>query len=334
MDERTLFDRFHEALDTEPRPGAFERLRTQLTNQPVALKRRPAFRMRFSKMGIRMVAALAAVLIAIALIATFITVHNHAVGGIPATDPNVKAFRALIVADYNAMSASTSNHCGTIDDAGCAAALVPVVNALQKWADDLKAFPNTPPQYRVLSSALRAHLLDVINDASALVAFQKAGDAAGFNFVQRGVSYQRAWVDPASFVMEGAYQGGATSVGEAIATARRAVQGCGTTTPGPDVFSCNRLAKYGGCDAAQKSLCEGDLENAETLIQRSLVDMAKNPSSRPTYMRLQQDLAKGDLGLLAIHDALLGGGDSSAINTAETAFVQGLLGANNDLTML
>jgi len=67
MDERILFDQFHEALDVEPRPGAYERMRFAMTNQPVALKSRPVFRMRWSKMGIRVAAVLAAAVLAVAV---------------------------------------------------------------------------------------------------------------------------------------------------------------------------------------------------------------------------------------------------------------------------
>ena len=42
MDERILFAQFHEALDVEPRPGAYERMRIAMTNHPVVIKRRPA----------------------------------------------------------------------------------------------------------------------------------------------------------------------------------------------------------------------------------------------------------------------------------------------------
>ena len=334
VDERALFDRFHDALDIEPRPGAYERLRTNLTSQPVAPKRRPAFRMRFSKMGLRMVAALAAVLIAIALIATFITVHNRGMGGIPAADPHVKAFRALIVDDYSAMNASTSNHCGTIDDTGCAAAVVPVDAALQKWADDIAAFPKVPAQYQFVALALHAHLLDAISDLNSAVAFQKAGDAAGFDLAMRGAFYQRAWIDPASFFIEGTYQGvTAATTAEAIANAKGAVRGCVGTTPGPDVLSCNRLQGYEVCDGAKKSACEGDVEDTQTLVQRSLLDLAKNSDSDPNYARLQNDLTMADGALIGIHDALLSG-DSPLVNIKETDLSKAMVGADNDLATL
>lgn len=334
MEERTFFDRFHEALDIEPRPGAYERLRTELTRKPVALKRRPAFRMRFTKMTLRLTAAVAAVLIAIALIATFVAVHNHPVGVVPATDANVKTFRALIVADYNAMNASTSNHCGTIDDAGCAAALVPVIAALQKWADDINAYPNTPAQYKLLASALRVHVLSVIKDSNAAIAYQKAGDAADFDFAMRGTFYQRAWVDPASFAIEGTYQGGAPTYSQAVAAAKRAIQGCMSSTPGPYVLGCNHLQQYEPCDGAQKQVCEADLENTETLIEQSLVDTALNPSSKTSYLQLQQDLGSADAGLLAIREVLVNRGDSGDLNIAQTAFSKAMNAAEFDVATL
>ena len=107
MDEQILFDRFHEALEMEPRPGAYERMRFAMTNRPIALKGRPAFRMRWSKMGLRIAAGVTAAVIVIAVAAAFIAAHRGPVGSAPAgQDPNVKAYRDMIALDYNAMAAS------------------------------------------------------------------------------------------------------------------------------------------------------------------------------------------------------------------------------------
>ena len=83
MDERAVFDRFHEALDLEPRPGAYERFRADFTNPSVA-SRRPVFQLRFSRMGLRIAAALAVVAIAIALVAGYVATHRST-SGVPAT---------------------------------------------------------------------------------------------------------------------------------------------------------------------------------------------------------------------------------------------------------
>jgi len=84
MDERAVFDRFHDALELEPRPGAYERFRADFTNPSVAANRRPVFQLRFSRMGLRVAAALAVVAIAIALVAGYVATHRST-SQVPAT---------------------------------------------------------------------------------------------------------------------------------------------------------------------------------------------------------------------------------------------------------
>ena len=335
MEERTLFDRFHEALDIEPRPGAYERLRTEITRQPVALRRGPVFRMRFSKMALRTAAALVAVLIAIALIATFIAVHNHPVGEVPAhPDQNLQAYRTMIDHDYNAMNATTSNHCNTIQDADCAGAIVPIKAALQKWIDDMQAFPNTPVQLKPVESILRAHLTDVIRDFDAVIAFQKSGDDAGFNLAVKHAVYERAWLDPASFTLEGNYRSIAASARGAVEGAKASVKGCLGYTPGPTDVACNRLINYETCPGAQRLGCEDDVETVESQIELFLIGMAQNPapsSQASDYAQIQTDLVHADAGAIALHDAILHG-TSGDISIAQTALLKGMEDANRDLS--
>jgi hypothetical protein len=84
MDERAVFERFHEALEFEPRPGAYERFRAAFTTPPAVAQRRPVFQMRFSRMGLRIAAALAVVAIAIALVAGYVATHRST-SAVPAT---------------------------------------------------------------------------------------------------------------------------------------------------------------------------------------------------------------------------------------------------------
>jgi len=76
MDERFVFDRFHEALKLEPQPGAYERFRADFMKPSVAATRRPVFQLRFTKMGVRFAAALAVIAIAIALAAGYVATHR------------------------------------------------------------------------------------------------------------------------------------------------------------------------------------------------------------------------------------------------------------------
>jgi hypothetical protein len=335
MDERALFERFHEALDMEPRPGAFERLRTQLTSsKPVALTSRPRFQMRFTRMGLRMAAALTAVLIAIALIATFIAVHNRPVGQIPAhADANLTAYRAMIDRDYSSFVASTSNHCATIQDTGCAAATVPVIQSMQKWIEDMKAF-HTPAQLVALDAVFRDHLQAAIDDLSAAVSFQKASDEAGFNLAVNAALFERAWIDPADSGLEGTYPGVGNSYRDAVTLAKQSVSGCLSSTPAASAFSCHRLQAYESCAAAQAVQCEGDIQNVGITLETILVGMAEHPApstSATQSARVQTDLVHVDAALLAVHKAVLTG-DSSAVNTAEAAFQAAMTTTEIDLS--
>jgi hypothetical protein len=288
-------------------------------------------------MGFRLTAALVAVLIAIALVATFVAVHNHPVGEIPAgQSENVKAYRAMIQRDYNAMDASTSNHCNTIQDTGCAAAVEPVKIALQRWVDDMQAFANTPAQFTAIDAAIRAHLKDVITDSNAGIAFQKSGDEAGFNLAFQHSFYERAWIDPATSLIEGTYPPAAAGFADAIARAKHWVAGCLSNTPIPEQLECNRLSRYESCPDAQALLCDADVKRVETSIQTYLVAMAQNPAPSPQaagYAKLQYDLQRADASILAIHDVLLTR-DSVKLNLAETPFLNAIQDLNRDLNTI
>lgn len=308
IDEQILFDRFHDALDVEPRPGAYERMRFAMTNRPVALKKRPAFQMRLSKMGFRVVAALAAGAIAVAVVAALIASHRAPVGSVPAgQDKNVRAYTAMVQSDYNKMAASTSNHCNTIQDTGCAAAVVPVDAALQHWVDDLGSF-QTPTRDAVLGGQLRNHLIEVIKELNAAVAFQKANNQAGFDLAMSAAIYERAWVDPTVFAIDGTYPRVAGNYHDAISLAKQAIDACVNGTPAPADLGCQALSSAQDCTGADAQTCESGVQSAETQAQTLLVSLFQN--SAPSALankdaQLQTDLAQADTALLAITDALL-----------------------------
>jgi branched-chain amino acid transport system substrate-binding protein len=76
MDERDMFDRFHEALGSQPSPGAFDRLQAALANTRVQLHR-PAIVLRWPRTDQRLVAALLVVVVAAAAVGVFF-VAQHA----------------------------------------------------------------------------------------------------------------------------------------------------------------------------------------------------------------------------------------------------------------
>ena len=75
MDEKTLFDQFHEALDVEPRPGAYERMRYAFTSHPDARARASAPGHQPVARNLTWLMGAAAVLLAIAIVAGLMVVR-------------------------------------------------------------------------------------------------------------------------------------------------------------------------------------------------------------------------------------------------------------------
>jgi len=338
MDERVLFERFHEALDMEPRPSAYERLRASMKNPPAVHQRRPAFPMRWTKMRFRVAAALTAAVIAIGLVAAFFATHHAAVGVVPArSDTNLLAYQNMVTGDYNAMNASTSDNCNTIDDKLCAGAVGRVVPRLQSWLDDLDAF-QTPARYAILDQQLRLHLKEAITELNDAVAFQKASDTNGFDLAMSGALYERGWIDPATFTITGTYPKQAGSYQDAVSVVNQAVQACVNSTPGPAELGCARLVGMENCAGALATSCEDDVQTSATELEVFLVALAQNPipSSVPLPVRntqLEGDLARADTALLAITDALLQRNAAKA-SAAQVEFSTAIAAAGQDASTI
>jgi len=87
MQEQILFDRIHDALDIEPPAGAYERLRTSLTREPVRPQSWPALKSRWLKMGFRFAAGVALVALGVAITAAFFAIRPAPSNSAPAAPP-------------------------------------------------------------------------------------------------------------------------------------------------------------------------------------------------------------------------------------------------------
>ena len=326
MDERAVFEHFHEALELEPRPGAYERFRTDFMRQSVVAKRRPVFRMRFSKMSLRIAAAVAVVAIAIALVAGFLATYHRPTGNVPAAhDKQLMAYQDLVASDYNAFVDSTSNHCDTMDDQGCADAVARLVTSMQKWVGDLAAF-KTPGQFVVLDARLRAHITEGIIELNAMVAAQKRRDQGGFAFALNAALYERAWIDTASFTLKGTYPEAAASYRTAINAARQSLNSCVDSSPIPAALGCANLYGHELCTGSTSQACAGDVQGAETQVQNFLIAVAQHPapgSLSSDDRQFQTALAQADDALLAIVSAQLIN-DSEKASGAEVSFASAI----------
>jgi hypothetical protein len=78
MDDQLLFEHFHEVFEIEPRAGSFDRLRSVLIRNDRQARVSRRFRLGLPRLGIRLAAVLALVLLAVASAGAFIAIHQYA----------------------------------------------------------------------------------------------------------------------------------------------------------------------------------------------------------------------------------------------------------------
>jgi hypothetical protein len=143
MEERVAFEQFHEALELEPRPGAYERFRADFLKPTVAATRPPVFRLRFSRMGLRIAAALAVVAIASALAAGYAATHRST-SVVPAT-------QTLNVATSPAARTSPAGH----------SSMDPAVALPHDFPKDFPVYPGARPTFVGSDSSFGTTILTI-----------------------------------------------------------------------------------------------------------------------------------------------------------------------------
>lgn len=76
MEDQVLFEQFHEAFEIEPRAGSFDRVRSVLIRNDWQGRRPRRLRLELPRVGIKLAAALALVLLAVASVGAFIAINQ------------------------------------------------------------------------------------------------------------------------------------------------------------------------------------------------------------------------------------------------------------------
>lgn len=311
MEQRNVFDRFHEALDVEPRPGSYERMRLALTTAPVTLQRRPAFRMRFTRMGFRVAAALVAAVVVVVALVAYLSLHHTTVGTTPAQHgPDLRPYQALIARDYAKTYASEgTGHCNSFADAGCPTVIARVNGNLQTWLDDLGTF-SAPSTLTEVDAMLRAHLAEAMYAGNIAIAAQKTGNAALFD------AALSAHLDVRAFIV-----GIAPAIGDTQVVAARRYSSNVQDQAGL-LGSCTPCAKYATppvtCAQADLPNCVNDVVAVDAQIYQfelAIVQTAAPSALATKDASLQKDIVDTDAALLAMIRAGLAG-DANAFNRA------------------
>lgn len=333
MDERAVFDQFHEALELEPRDGAYERFRASFITPSAAAKRRPAFRLRFSPMTLRIAAAVAVAAIAIALVAGYVATHHSPTGSIPAgPNKNVQAYQTMMRTDHAAFGASLSTHCANVSDTGCLAAIDHIAAPLQTWISDIDGFKTTPEQFAVLGAQVRQHAVAIQTELNFAVAAVGARDNHALADALNAGAANASWLSRATSAITETEQVKASAYLALVkddSSTLNVCDGC-QKMAGSDPASCMGTDIWG----AQLDICISDIVPADDTIGQFEADVILQaaPSGLAAKdLRLQTDLAAADSALLRMLDASLAR-DSATFDAARASFRQALAAVNVDIS--
>jgi hypothetical protein len=244
----------------------------------------------------------------------------------PTPDPSIGAYKTLVISDDTRMAASSSNHCNTVEDTACPAAIARVVSALQQWLDDLNAF-RTPARFATINGQMKRHLAAVLSYLSMVVVANRAKDQNGEDRAIAAAINERGWVDDITTSVAHSAQATSAIYTGSVRSEKAGLDGCEgcQRTMGQSQLSCD-----GSAQAACDSLLRETSTQIETFEGALVLDAAPSALSSKDA-RLQSDLAQGDTALIAMTGALLTG-DQSGFTAARALLQRSVAAVDIDVT--
>ena len=333
MDERLLFERFHEALDVDPRAAAYERMRDALIEKTSTPRRRAAlFQMRWSKMGFRLAATIALLAVAATMAAVVIETHRVAQNNVPAgPDAQSVAYQRMMSTDDSRMAESTSNHCNDITDAGCPAAVERVNSSLRQWLDDISRI-QTPAQFEIADAEMRAHLNATIADLNAAAAAVTQQHPAELSAAIAAALDERGWIDDMVTAITTRHAVTKAIYVDFVKSEKASLDGC---TDCQNVVHAmqNRCSDTSVLTCPSLTSTLSEVESELQGVETGLVIYAPPTSIAEADRTLQSDLAKADTALLDITTASLSG-DSAKLASSATTLRTELAAVDRDATAI
>jgi hypothetical protein len=231
----------------------------------------------------------------------------------PMSDPAINTYKTLMVSDDNAMGASTSNHCNTVQDTACPAAAARVVVALQQWLDDLNRF-QTPARFATIDAQMKRHLAAAISYLNMVVAANRAQNQNSEDRALQAAENERGWVDDITLSIAHSAPATAAIYIGGVRSEKAGLDGCEgcQSTVGQSQLSCEGSAQA-DCD----SLLRETSTQIETFEGAIVLNSAPvSLSSKDALLR--SDLAQTDTALITMTGALLTG-DQSGFDAARTS---------------
>lgn len=311
MEEQFLFTHIHEALDIPTPPGAYERLRSELTKKPVRPFRWPALQTRWSKMSFRFATGLAIIAIAVAAAAAAVAIHNSTNNTSPAgSRMSIQAYQKMIADDNANASATYSAPCGSGNDSGCGSDAARGIPAIQKWVGDLSR-PDIPTRFLVVNAELREVLIQNIGAQKDLLTASQSNDGPGMDRAFTLAVFAVDWTGTVLPSIAGSKQVDAATYVSRVASARKDLKDCLST--------CTMLASSDArrCTTSDGVSCLDLFDNtAPHFVQfgATLVQYAAPGSLSSLDTALQNDVAQANAVLMTMRVAVAAN-DQAGINS-------------------
>lgn len=329
MDERILFDRIHQALDVEPRPDAYERLRSALVKKPVKPQRWPASSMLWPKMGLRLAAVMTLILIVTTAATVFLATHRVADRTNPADSQRaIAAYQKMVSDDFDKVSnAAAAWTCVGGEWAACEAGASSMLPVSNQWLNDLKRF-STPARFAAADAQLRLHIATQNSRIDALIAASRAHDSAAVDREMAAIGGATGgdWGSLMVFSILYSRQGTITTYVESVRSEKQGLDRC---------TECQDLAgqKQYSCAGDQASACEFMVDSTARRVaslQTAVVRIAAPNSLAAKDTRLQRDLGKAEIVLKAMVDALAAR-DQGGFDAGQVSLGQAMSSINQDI---
>ena len=335
MEDTSLFDQFHAAFHDTPPRGAFERLQSDLVRHSADRSRRTrAISLRWSRLSIRVAAAVAVVVIVIALVAGYLAVQRSSIGGLPAGGGSSLAdYQAMVGRNHDAFGNNSGGFfgrvadCNTVSNPKCPDELTALLTATHKWQSDLDEV-SAPDRFAVIDHQMRAHLTAFSREVNqALSATASRDEASLDNALGDAYFHHMIWLDV---------------VGRAIEVASPITDANYVALAGTESDILDRVFGKGqdnftlDCFGEQAALCLSWLNGWAVGMAEAQAEVTQNiPSSALAVYdsNLQSDLAVADQAIIDMYNAEMKG-DAVAFNTARDTFVSAVTTSLGDLTAI
>jgi hypothetical protein len=310
MEEQLLFARIHDALDVPTPPGAYERLRMELTKKAVRPFRWPALQTRSSNMGFRFAAGLAIVAIAVAAAAAVLAIHNSTNNTSPAGPRmSIQAYQQMVANDNASALAAYSSPCDLGKHSGCGADATRAMPVVQRWINDVSR-PDIPTRFVVISAEMRQHLIQNLAAQRELLAASQANDVPAMDRAYNDALYAVYWTGVVIPAITASHQVDATRYAALVGSEIRTLDGCGA--------ACGFTPASATCAKGDGIICQYyflTVANSFASFQADLIKEAAPSSLAAKDAKIQSDFTQADAVMIAAYPAVVVN-DQAAFNSA------------------